>query len=47
MGIMDIFEPSKADFRIMTEQSGIYTKHIEQSIKINIKTHANNQLRSK
>ncbi|KAG4065065.1 hypothetical protein HA402_007462 [Bradysia odoriphaga] len=45
MGIHDIFEPNKADFSPMTDEFGIYARHIEQSITINIRTHANNQLR--
>lgn len=47
MGIHDIFEPNKADFSPMSDEFGIYARHIEQSITINIRTHANNQLRRK
>lgn len=47
MGIHDIFEPNKADFSPMTDEFGVYARHIEQSITINIRTHANNQLRRK
>lgn len=47
MGIHDIFEPNKADFSPMTDEFGIYARHVEQSITIKIRTHANNQLRSK
>lgn len=47
IGIQDIFEPNKADFSPMTDEFGIYARHIEQSITINIRTHANNQLRRK
>lgn len=47
MGIHDIFEPNKADFSPMTDEFGIYARHIEQSITVNIRTHANNQLRRK
>lgn len=45
MGINDIFEPSRADFTPMTDEPGVYAKHIEQSIKLNIRTQANDQLR--
>lgn len=47
MGITDIFEPSRADFSPMTAEAGIYAKHIEQTIALNIRTHTNNNLRSK
>lgn len=45
MGINDIFEPNRADFTPMTDEPGIYAKHIEQQIKLNIRTRANDQLR--
>ncbi|XP_018799398.1 PREDICTED: uncharacterized protein LOC108975391 [Bactrocera latifrons] len=45
MGVCDIFEPNRADFRPMTEEKGIYVKHIEQSINVNIRTHPINQLK--
>ena len=45
MGINDIFEPSRADFTPMTDEPGIYAKHVEQSITLNIRTQANNQLK--
>lgn len=46
MGINDIFEPNRADFTPMTDEPGVYAKHIEQSITLNIRTQANNQLKS-
>lgn len=46
MGINDIFEPNRADFTPMTDEPGVYAKHIEQSITLNIRTQANNQLTS-
>lgn len=46
MGINYIFEPSRADFTPMTDEPGVYAKHIEQSVTLNIKTTANDQLRS-
>lgn len=45
MGVCDIFEPNRADFRPMTDEKGVYVKHIEQSIHINIRTHPINQLK--
>lgn len=39
MGILDIFEPNRADFSPMTEIRGIYTRHVEQSVNVNIRTH--------
>uniref|UniRef100_W8B683 Serpin B8 n=1 Tax=Ceratitis capitata TaxID=7213 RepID=W8B683_CERCA len=45
MGVCDLFEPNRADFRPMTEEKGIYAKHIEQSINVNIRTHPINQLK--
>ncbi|XP_053961501.1 uncharacterized protein LOC128865324 [Anastrepha ludens] len=45
MGVCDIFEPIRADFRPMTDEKGIYVKHIEQSINVNIRTHPINQLK--
>uniref|UniRef100_A0A182ISZ4 Serpin domain-containing protein n=1 Tax=Anopheles atroparvus TaxID=41427 RepID=A0A182ISZ4_ANOAO len=45
LGINDIFEPSWADFSLMTEDSTVYAKHIEQSININIRTHSLQQLK--
>lgn len=42
MEILDIFEPNRADFSPMTEESGIYTRHVEQSINVNIRTHQAN-----
>lgn len=47
MGVCDIFEPNRADFRPMTDEKGIYVKHIEQSINVNIRTHPINQLKRK
>lgn len=44
MGILDIFEPNRADFSPMTDERGIYTRHIEQSLNLNIRTHANDHL---
>lgn len=46
MGINDIFQPNRADFTPMTDEPGVYAKHIEQSITVNIRTHANDQFRS-
>ncbi|XP_011184913.1 uncharacterized protein LOC105213644 [Zeugodacus cucurbitae] len=45
MGVCDIFEPNRADFRPMTDEKAIYVKHIEQSINVNIRTHPINQLK--
>ncbi|XP_017071900.2 uncharacterized protein LOC108108365 [Drosophila eugracilis] len=45
MGICDVFEPNRADFRPMTEEKGIYVRHIEQSIDVTIRTHPINQLK--
>uniref|UniRef100_A0A8W7PK16 Serpin domain-containing protein n=1 Tax=Anopheles coluzzii TaxID=1518534 RepID=A0A8W7PK16_ANOCL len=45
LGINDIFEPSRADFSLMTEDPTIYAKHIEQSINVNIRTHSLQQLK--
>uniref|UniRef100_A0A1I8PTH2 Serpin domain-containing protein n=1 Tax=Stomoxys calcitrans TaxID=35570 RepID=A0A1I8PTH2_STOCA len=45
LGVYDIFEPNRADFRPMTDESGTYVKHIEQSINVHIRTHPINQLR--
>lgn len=47
MGVLDIFEPSKADFSPMTDMRGIYTRHIEQSVNVNIRTHSNDHLNRK
>lgn len=43
----DIFEPNRADFRPMTDEKGVYVRHIEQSIDVNIRTHPINQLKRK
>uniref|UniRef100_A0A182PKP6 Serpin domain-containing protein n=1 Tax=Anopheles epiroticus TaxID=199890 RepID=A0A182PKP6_9DIPT len=45
LGMNDIFEPSRADFSLMTEDPTIYAKHIEQSINVNIRTHSLQQLK--
>ncbi|XP_030376388.1 uncharacterized protein LOC115625479 [Scaptodrosophila lebanonensis] len=46
MGICDIFEPSRADFRPMTgEREQIYVRHIEQAINVSIRTRPINQLK--
>uniref|UniRef100_A0A1A9V0R5 Serpin domain-containing protein n=1 Tax=Glossina austeni TaxID=7395 RepID=A0A1A9V0R5_GLOAU len=45
MGIGDIFEPNRADFRPMTDEKSTYVRHIEQSIDIDIRTHPINPLR--
>ncbi|XP_023305562.2 uncharacterized protein LOC111687364 [Lucilia cuprina] len=45
LGICDIFEPNRADFRPMTDEKGIYVKHIEQSINVHIRTNPINHLR--
>nr|NP_649965.2 serpin 85F [Drosophila melanogaster]AAF54473.3 serpin 85F [Drosophila melanogaster] len=45
MGICDVFEPNRADFRPMTEEKGVYVRHIEQSIDVTIRTHPINQLK--
>lgn len=47
MGILDIFEPNRADFSPMTDMRGIYTRHIEQSVNVNIRTHSNDHLNRK
>lgn len=46
MGINDIFEPTKADFSLMAEDSSLYVKNIEQMININIRTQSTQQLKS-
>uniref|UniRef100_A0A182RXP6 Serine protease inhibitor (serpin) 19 n=1 Tax=Anopheles funestus TaxID=62324 RepID=A0A182RXP6_ANOFN len=45
LGVNDIFEPSRADFSLMTEDPSVYAKHIEQSINVNIRTHSLQQLK--
>ncbi|XP_016935386.4 uncharacterized protein Spn85F [Drosophila suzukii] len=45
MGICDVFEPNRADFRPMTDEKGVYVRHIEQSIDVTIRTHPINQLK--
>uniref|UniRef100_A0A182T9D1 Serpin domain-containing protein n=1 Tax=Anopheles maculatus TaxID=74869 RepID=A0A182T9D1_9DIPT len=45
LGVNDIFEPSRADFSLMTEDPTVYAKHIEQSINVNIRTHSLQQLK--
>lgn len=47
MGVLDIFEPNRADFSPMTNKRGIYTRHIEQSLNVNIRTHSNDHLNRK
>lgn len=47
MGVLDIFEPTRADFSPMTDIRGIYTRHVEQSVNVNIRTHANDHLNRK
>ena len=47
MGVHDIFEPSRADFTPMSDDQGIYTKHIEQSINVHIRTRSVDQIKSK
>lgn len=47
MGIGDIFEPNRANFRPMTDEKSTYVRHIEQTINIHIHTHPINQLRRK
>lgn len=46
MGVLDIFEPNRADFSPMTDIRGIYTRHVEQSVNVNIRTHSNEHLNS-
>ncbi|KAH8337385.1 hypothetical protein KR059_008634 [Drosophila kikkawai] len=41
----DVFEPNRADFRPMTDEKGVYVRHIEQSIDVTIRTHPINQLK--
>jgi hypothetical protein len=38
MGIMDIFEPTKADFNQLAHDKTLYVKNVEQTININIRT---------
>ncbi|XP_055912749.1 uncharacterized protein LOC129946544, partial [Eupeodes corollae] len=45
LGVCDIFEPNRADFRPMTDESGIYVRHIEQNIDVNIRTRPINHLK--
>ncbi|XP_055850060.1 uncharacterized protein LOC129914732 [Episyrphus balteatus] len=45
LGVCDIFEPNRADFRPMTDDNGIYVKHIEQNIDVNIRTRPINHLK--
>ena len=47
MGIIDIFEPTKADFSMMSDDDSLYVKNIEQMININIRTQSTQQLKSK
>ena len=47
MGICDIFEPNRGDFRPMTDEPGVYAKHIEQSINVHIRTKQINHLKRK
>lgn len=44
MGVLDIFEPTRADFSPMTDLRGLYTRHVEQSVNVNIRTHSNEHL---
>lgn len=45
MGILEVFEPSRADFSPMTNESDIYVKHIEQSINVHLRTRPADQLK--
>ncbi|GAB0097435.1 uncharacterized protein DMENIID0001_130720 [Sergentomyia squamirostris] len=45
MGILDIFEPTRANFSPMTDDEGIYTRHVEQAITVNIRIQANDNLK--
>uniref|UniRef100_A0A1B0GK26 Putative serpin n=1 Tax=Lutzomyia longipalpis TaxID=7200 RepID=A0A1B0GK26_LUTLO len=45
MGILDIFEPTRANFSPMSDDEGIYTRHVEQAITVNIRIHANDNLK--
>ena len=47
MGIIDIFEPTKADFSLMSDDESLYVKNVEQMININIRTQTTQQLKSK
>lgn len=44
--IVDIFEPSKADFSNMANDKTLYVKNVEQTININIRTQTTQQLKS-
>lgn len=46
MGIHDIFEPTHADFSPMTDEDFVYTRHVEQSVTVNIRTQSMEQLKS-
>ncbi|CAO1346580.1 unnamed protein product [Diamesa serratosioi] len=43
--IVDIFEPSKADFSNMANDKTLYVKNVEQTININIRTQTTQQLK--
>ncbi|XP_055704315.1 uncharacterized protein LOC129802471 [Phlebotomus papatasi] len=45
MGILDIFEPTRANFSPMTDDEGIYTRHVEQAITVNIRIQTNDNLK--
>ncbi|XP_070507279.1 uncharacterized protein [Chironomus tepperi] len=45
MGIIDIFEPTKADFSLMSDDDTLYVKNVEQMININIRTQSTQQLK--
>lgn len=45
MGISDIFEPTKADFSLMSDDDSLYVKNVEQMVNINIRTQSTQQLK--
>lgn len=37
LGIRDVFEPRQHDFTLMTRQSGVYVRSIEQAVSVAIR----------
>lgn len=37
LGIRDVFEPRQRDFTLMTRQSGVYVRSIEQAVSVAIR----------
>lgn len=47
MGIDDIFEPTKANFKPMTDEQLLYARNVEQKVTVNIRTHSMEHLKRK